>query len=52
MWVFCLYTKSVQYLRSREEGIGFPWAGVIDSCELLCGSWESNLDPPEEQSVL
>ena len=29
----------------------FHGAGVTDSGELLCGCWESNLDPLEEQPV-
>jgi hypothetical protein len=27
------------------------YLGVIDSCELLCGCWDLNPDPLEEQSV-
>ena len=34
------------------RGVGFPGTGVIDSCELPCGSWELNPGPLEEQSVL
>lgn len=26
--------------------------GVRDGCELLCGSWELNLDPLQKQQVL
>ena len=29
-----------------------PGTGVTDSCELSCGSWELNLGPLEEQSLL
>jgi hypothetical protein len=29
-----------------------PETGVADSCEPLCGCWESNLGSLEEQSVL
>jgi hypothetical protein len=25
---------------------------VIDGCDLLCGSWELNTDPPEELPAL
>lgn len=27
------------------------WAGIRDSCELLCGWWDLNLSPLEEQSA-
>lgn len=29
-----------------------PGAGVTDSCEPLCGCWELNFDPLQEQPVL
>lgn len=29
-----------------------PWNGVTDSCELLCGCWELNVSPLEDQSML
>lgn len=29
-----------------------PRTGDTDSCEPLCGSWDSNLHPPEEQPLL
>ena len=32
----------------KEEGVGVTVTGV----KLICGSWESNLGPLEEQSVL
>ena len=34
------------------EGIRSLGTGVTDSCELLCGCWELNLSPLEEQPVL
>lgn len=42
----------MQYLQRLGEGIGSPGTGVVDSHELLCGSWELNLSPLEEQQVL
>jgi hypothetical protein len=33
------------------EGVRFPGTGVADSCERLCGCWESNPGPQEGQSV-
>jgi hypothetical protein len=35
-----------------EEGTRSPGIGIIDSCKLWSGSWESNLNPQEEQLVL
>lgn len=40
------------YLGPSEEGIGFPGAGVMDSCELPCGCWKPNLNPLQEQQGL
>lgn len=34
------------------EGAGSPGTGVTDSCELLCGCWELNVSPLEDQSML
>ena len=41
----CLYTTS-------KEGIRSPRTGVTDSYELLCGCWELNPGPLEEQLVI
>ena len=35
-----------------RRGCHIPGTGVTDSCELLCGCWELNLGPLEEQRVL
>lgn len=40
------------YLGPSEEGIGFPGAGVMDSCELPCGCWKPNLNPLQEPQVV
>ncbi|ERE84501.1 E3 ubiquitin-protein ligase [Cricetulus griseus] len=40
------------YPRKPEKGIGYFGNGVIDSCELPCGCWESNPGPLQEQQVL
>lgn len=37
------------WCRRSEEGIGAPETGVSDSCEPLCGSWERNPCPLEDQ---
>ena len=37
---------------TQEKGFGSSGTGVTDGCESPCGSWESNLDPLEEQLVL
>jgi len=34
------------------EGVGSLGTGVMDSCELLCGCWELNLESLKEQFVL
>ena len=41
----------VQYPQRPVEGIGSPGTGVIDGCEPLCGFWELNPDPLQEQLV-
>ena len=46
------YHLYIWCLCRSEEGIGFPGTGVADGCEPLCGCWESNLGPLEEQQVL
>jgi hypothetical protein len=35
-----------------KENVGFPGFAVTEGCEPLCGWWESNLGPLEEQAVL
>jgi hypothetical protein len=35
-----------------KEGIGSPGTQVSGVCKPLCGCWDSNLSPLEEQSVL
>jgi hypothetical protein len=43
--VFCLHV-------CLGEGVRSPKARITDGCELLCGYWELNSGPLEEQSVL
>ena len=38
--------------QKSEDGMGSPGPGVRDSCRLLCGCWELNPGPMEEQPVL
>lgn len=38
--------------RMPEEDIRCSGTGVADDCELLCGCWESNPGPLEEQPVV
>ena len=35
-----------------EEGFGSPENGVTDGCKLLCGFWELNPGPLQEQQGL
>ena len=54
--VFCLNvrlcTMCVPCPWSPEEGVKFLGTGVKDGCEPLCGCWEWDLGPLEEQPVL
>ena len=34
-----------------EEGVQLPRTGVTDGCELLCGCWETNPGPLQEQPL-
>lgn len=36
----CLCITCIQYWRRSEEGIGFPWTGVTDGCELPYRCWK------------
>lgn len=49
----CMFVSYVYvwYLRGLEEGV-VPGTGVTDVCELMCGFWELNLGPLEEQPVV
>lgn len=54
--VFCLHVckdtiHSSWCQRKPEEGARSPEARVTDYCELLCGCWELNWGPLEEQPV-
>lgn len=42
-------TMYMQYLWRPEEPVGFPGTEVRGSCELLCGCWELNSGPLQEQ---
>jgi hypothetical protein len=56
VWMFCrhvcLYTWCVWYPCRPEEVVTATGIGVIVGSEPPCRSWESNLYPVEEQSVL
>jgi hypothetical protein len=47
-----LHHMCVWCLQRLEEGIGCPGSVVTSSCEPLCGFWESNSGPLEDQPVL
>lgn len=53
IWVFFLhvYVCTKYVLRAMEVRGGCWIPGVIHSCKLPCGFWESNLGPLEEQPV-
>lgn len=42
----------IQCLQETEEGIRFPGTGVTEGFEPLCGYWELNPGPLQEQPVL
>lgn len=50
MYVCMLRVLGAQ--RSQREGIESPENRVTDVCESLCGCWESNLGPLQEQGLL
>ena len=39
----CISLYHIQCLKKPEKNIRSPGTGAIDSCELPCGCWESNL---------
>lgn len=39
-------------LMRPEEDVESPGTGIISSCKLLCGCWDLNLIPLEEQPML
>lgn len=39
-------------LDETRRGCEIPRTGVTHRCELLCGCWEANLKPLEEQLML
>ena len=53
---FCLLiilcTMCMQYPWRSEDGAGFLATRVTGCCELLCGCWDSDKEPLEEQPVL
>lgn len=54
MYVYRMYVHHM-YVRNpwiSKEGIRYDGTGVAESCELLCGFWESNLDLLEAQLVI
>lgn len=38
----CMCTMCAWYIQRPEEGVGSSGIGLIDDCELLCGSWSSD----------
>ena len=42
---FILHTLVFFLCVCLYKGVGFPGAGVIDSCELPCGCWEMSSGP-------
>ena len=54
MWTFCLSVClcTTCVTQRSKEGIGSPGTGVTDKCEHLCGCWELNPDPLQEQVFL
>lgn len=59
MWMFCLQVHlCTMFVSGALEGqkklldTKKLSTGVRDGCELLCGSWELNLDPLQKQQVL
>lgn len=54
--MFCppvfMCTTCVQWLWGPEEGTRWSGTDFMDVCELLCGHWELNLRPLQEQQVL
>lgn len=56
IWVFCLHiclcTTVFLVLTEARREHWIPWNWLLCICELLCGCWESNLSPQEEQPAL
>lgn len=48
-YMYC--TICVYYLQKSEKPVGSTGNGITDGCELLCGHWESNPSPLQEQQV-
>jgi hypothetical protein len=44
-----VYHAYAWYPRRSEEGVGASGTGVIHPCETLCGFWELDPGPLEEQ---
>lgn len=48
----CLYVYHMaDWCPWRSEGVGPPGTGVMGGCEPLCGCWELNPSPLQEQQV-
>lgn len=51
-YVYVYASQTCLHTWMSEEGVKFPKSEVTSYCELSCGCWEPNLDPPEEKQVL
>ena len=47
-----VYFVCVWYVQRSEETVQLPGVAVTGSCEPLCGCWEFNTGPLEEQHIL
>ena len=48
----CVYIVCELAAHEDREGIIFPGTRVTDSCEPLCGYWDLNPGPLQEQQLL
>ena len=46
-----LCTMWVKSLKRLKESLDPPRSGATNDCEPPCGCWESNSEPPQEQSL-
>lgn len=47
----CMYASALKASvvpTEAEASVGSPETGVLDSCKLPCGYWDSNLGPLQE----
>ena len=50
--MYAVYHLHAWCLQKSKEVIGSPETGIMDSCELPRGCWESNTGPVKEQLML